>query len=263
MCPKVSFYAVKSFDRVLGGLALSVAGGAGLYTIHSWLSSIRIMNNVSEYTFSGRTSCMRRKSSEAECDCGIRVEKLPIDCMAKIATIVDHHDATLDDMNSCDGPDTACDLHCDDESRYRAGSDPLMDLLLCEECEDGEGGGSFMRGCASDHKRQRGDSKTSPTPAFNLLTCLYCDSMYFGSSPIPSLPSHPHGSDSDDGEGKQEQEQEEQGDAPPQLSSSSSSSSSREVSHNPVSDTTIAGNELSLYSQLKQYLHKYLLLDAQ
>lgn len=242
MCPKVSFYSVKSFDRVLGGLALSVAGGAGLYTLNSWLSSIRIMNNVSEYTFSGRTSCMRRSASEPEYDCRIHtgVDKIPIDCMAKIATIVDNANKSDDSVRGS-GPDTDCyHVPCDEGSRYRAECDPLMDLLLSEESGGGEEGSHFKR--VDSFVGHGGDDATSPAPAFNLLTCLYNDSMCFCSSPVPSRRQV-----SDDGEDEQEQDF-----TPPP--------SSPEARH---SSAAVAGNELSLYSQLKQYLHKYLLLDAQ
>ena len=84
MCPKVSSYATKTFDRILGGFfVLSFAGGVGLYSLHSWMMNIQFkMKSISQYTFSGRTSCMLMRDLG-----GYKREKggdIPKDCLAKI-----------------------------------------------------------------------------------------------------------------------------------------------------------------------------------
>ena len=166
-------YASRAFDGVLGGLMFSIAGGAGLYSIHSWLHKVNFnMNNVSHYTFSGRTSCMMREIGDFS-----RIEG---ECMQKNVSFSEN----LTDLES----DCTTDENDETIARGGAGSALLFLNLLPNEGEETHQQEGREEACCAE------DTSSS---LLDILPCMSADA----SSASSSLSSYT------------EQEQEQDGDS--------------------------------------------------
>jgi hypothetical protein len=153
---------------------ISLAGGAGLYSLHAWVSSIQcmhFMSNVSEYTFSGRTSCRRRDGHES----------IPSECLKKIASIVDNAHLNKETVNDCDCHDSQSD---DCPERGRSGSAALMDFVVND-------GTLHTRGSPPSPTRS---SSSDGCSTINLLSSLYSE----GPSSIPTSALFLHSTTSDE-----------------------------------------------------------------
>lgn len=244
-------YASKAFDRLLGGgfFVISFAGGLGLYSLNSWINnSIHFKtNNMSHYTFSGRTSCMSLR------DLGGYKKRTEVsdECLAKIAQHQLNRNNDIDDDND-NGSDSDNDHDNDirsmdfdnsvDSIGGRMGTALLMNYReLGEQGHDGQGEEGQEESCVHVVPCQL-QRETSPT-ILDLLPCMISVNTDTDTDDDADSSSHP---------------------LPRSRSPSPSSPQPQpqRVKNTSVTDIDLFGvNEddtLCLHQQLKLYLEQYI-----
>lgn len=125
----LSGYSSKVLDRFLGGIVITFAGGLGCYRLHSWLhSNFHFgLNNISQYTFTGRTSCLSRLFYSSKNTDEVDQEKKS---MKKIIEFAE----SLHLENYYASDDDVTDEHADNEDADDISSDSDVSALYTARC---------------------------------------------------------------------------------------------------------------------------------
>ena len=163
---KVPVYSTKVINRLLGGIAITFAGGIGCYSIRSWLSGYHFkMSNASQYTYSGRTSCISRNNGS--CTTGIEnQESQTVKAVAEILNLQEE-DITPNENNTQKTSLKSTTMHPPEEASSIKEEESFIPSELGGECE------SILQSEQFPRRPPRLQRQTSPFLLLDIFPYVY------------------------------------------------------------------------------------------